>query len=399
MRVCILLESYLPVAGGMESQAYELARALSDREVAVNIITRRSRLSFPAKEKMGNVEIVRIHPPAKVPLSRWLMALNALPALLRRSKDFDIVFVAGFRTLGLTAVIFRALAGKKVVLKAESSGEMSGEFFHAGLKKAGLNPDCRIARALFRRRTGLLARAEAFVSLSSVMTREFVASGIAPDRIHQIPNMVDTGKFVPCSAQDRLTLRKKLSLPCDSKLVIYSGRIVKYKGILDLIRAWTSVRRDVPELKLLIVGSGGDDIFNCETEMRELIQELHLEDGIILTGQVDNVHEYLQCADIFVLPSENEALPISIIEAMSCRLPVIACPAGGVRDIIEDGVEGTIIPFRSPEAIAEAVVRMASNPSLHKRLSEAGYKKVIGEYSPARISERYIQLFRKLLTR
>lgn len=396
LRICILLESYLPVAGGMESQAYELSRSLVSMGAEVQILTRRSRLEFPAREEAEGVSVRRILPPAKFPFSRWFMALNALPHLIMRRSSFDLLFVAGFRTLGLTAVIFGLLTGKKTVLKAESSGELSGDFFAGGLNKIGLRPSSPIVRSLLRWRARMLSRADAFVSLSSSMTDEFVASGAATAKIWQVPNMVDTLKFRPASEDERARLAESLALPPDSRLVIYAGRLVSYKGVLDLVKAWQVVQKEDPGLRLLIVGSGGDDIYNCEAEMREFISALGLEDSVVSTGQVANVHDYLRCSQIFILPSENEALPISIIEAMACRLAVIACPAGGVSELIEDGETGLLIPFRSPGAIAESILRAARDEDLREKIARSAHRKALAEYSPERITARYLEMFRSL---
>ena len=89
------------------------------------------------------------------------------------------------------------------------------------------------------------------------------------------------------------------------------------------MRVWLEVQRQHPNVKLLVVGAGGLDIHNCEAELKAYVIANGLQDSVHFTGSVENVHEYLQVADIFVFPTENEAFGISLIEAMACGLPAI----------------------------------------------------------------------------
>jgi len=395
-RVCLLLESYAPVTGGMETQAVNLLRALRARGVKCMIVTRRSEKTLPRFEETAEGTVHRVLPSARAPMSRWLLALTTLPVLVRLRREYDLILVGGFRTLGFTAILMKRLFGKPAILKAESSGELSGAFFQGGMKKMKISPDGALARFFLRRRAKSLAKADAFISLSSVMTEEFTEHGVPRERVHEIPNMVDTERFRAATAAEKRALRDKLGLPRDAIVMIFVGRLVTYKGLPTLLDAWANIVSRKGLMKLIIVGSGGTDIYNCEDETRERVRGEAWADSVVFTGDIPNVNEYLQASDIFLFPSENEALPVCLIEAMACQLPAVTCPAGGVVDVIRNGENGLIVPFQSSGQLADSVGRLLEAPALRERIAKAAWKTVQERYTPEGVARQYVELLRTL---
>jgi glycosyltransferase involved in cell wall biosynthesis len=169
--------------------------------------------------------------------------------------------------------------------------------------------------------------------------------------------------------------------------------MVSYKGVPGLARVWERLGASHPEARLVLVGGGGTDIFNCEAAVRAFIASHGLHDRVTLTGFVDNVSAYLQAADLFVFPSETEAFPLALLEAMACGLPVIATRVGGIRDALVHEENGLLIDPGREDQLQAAVERLLADPALRARLAAAGLRTVRERYLPARVAEQYKELF------
>lgn len=398
LRVCMLAETFHPVIGGCESQARLLAEQLSERGHQVMIVTRRTSSGLPASDRMGAVRILRVGPGGPGGFKRWPMVVTALTTLFRRRREFDVVLVLGFRSLGLSAGILRRL-GKTCVLKAESNGEMSGDFFAPRLGRLRLSMSSLPVRALIDRRNRVFARANAFVAISAAVETELQSAGIPEAKIARIPNAVDSLIFRPADPEEKRGLRARLGFGAGDVLVTFTGRLVSYKGLPLLLRVWERVVADVPSARLVLIGAGGQDIHNCEDELRAFVRDRDLDDRVVFTGGVSNVHEYLQASDVFIFPTENEAFGISLIEAMACGLPVVAASTGGVPDIVEHGVDGILVP-PSDEMATEAALRgLLSDPDKAAELGVAARRTVKRRYSVASVVDSYETLLRGCSTR
>jgi glycosyltransferase involved in cell wall biosynthesis len=395
-RVCIFTETYYPVIGGGETQARLLAEGLLADGFSVMIVTRRSDSSLAKVERFGKITVHRLPPVGRGQLKKWGLMVSSLPALIRLQRHFDLIFVSGFRIIGVTAVLVGDLFGKAVVLKADSQGEMSGEFFAGGLAKLRLTPSSVPFSLFLRLRNRLLKRADAFATITSDVRAELVEAGIPADAIHAIPNSVDMVRFFPVEAEQKRVVRVKTGLPPAGKIVVYTGRLVSYKGLPLLLKVWKEICRQYGDASLLLVGAGGLDIHNCEAELREYVRENSLQDRVFFPGSVQNVPEFLQASDIFVLPTEDDAFPGALIEAMACRLPVITTPVGAIKTIIETDNNGLLVQPGNYQQLYDALELLLSDAALAERLGNAGRQTVQNRYSAEIVTCQYEQLFRQL---
>jgi glycosyltransferase involved in cell wall biosynthesis len=393
LRVCMLMESFYPVVGGMESQARNMIRSLTAIGISVIVVTRRTEADWPTQDHVYGVPVYRVLPAGPVSHARWILAMTCLPTLFRLRNQYDIILVPGLRTLGIPAVIAGRLLGKLSILKGASSGEFSGEFFSAGLGQHGLKGGSAVVRMMIRLRNALFSKATAIISLSTEMTAEFKGAGAPSKLIHQVPNTLDDEAFRPASGDEKLELRKKLEIPPEATVVAFSGRMVSYKGVPRLIRVWERLCETHDNIRLLLVGSGGSDIHNCDAEVQEFIRSHHMQDRILLTGFVDNVDDYLRASDIFAFPTENEAFPLALLEAMACGLPVVATRVGGIPDAIEHEQNGLMIDPAQEDQLQAALERLIGDEALRQQLSEASLRTVRERYLPATVAQRYKELF------
>jgi glycosyltransferase involved in cell wall biosynthesis len=396
-RICLMTETFHPVTGGGETQARVLARGLSEAGHNVHVITRRSARELPRREEMEGFIIWRLAPNGPGQLKKWGMVAFAFFKLLRLRKEYDMVLVCGYRILGIAAVAATRILRKRCVLKADSLGEYSGEFFRAGLGRLGFKETNPVFRFMLRRRNRLLAKATCFVAISSSVEQELTGAGIARERIVPIPNSVDLERFSPPATDRKMQLRAQLGIPLDARVGVYTGRLVTTKGLPGLVRVWEKVVGRHPDAFLLLVGSGGLGIQNCESELREFVRAAELKHSIRFTGSVENVDDFLQASDFFVFPTEREAFGISVIEAMSCGLPVVTTMAGGLADIVTPDHDAITIPVSDEIALEQAIEGMFDSWDRMTVIGKAGRETVLARYAENRVIREYERLFEPVL--
>jgi glycosyltransferase involved in cell wall biosynthesis len=282
------------------------------------------------------------------------MVPHALAALFRLRRSFDVLIVRGTRVLGLPGVTFARAAGKRVILQPEVNGEMSGEVYTWGQPYAGTALD-RAIRAGTGARNLLLRDADAFVAMSRLIRDEFLARGVPAEKVAHIPHGVDIVRFHPPSAGERAAARARLGLPADAGVIAYTGRLLRGKGLEDLIAAFAKVAADVPSAHLLIVGSGAGQALSVEEDLRATVLREGLAGRVTFTGRLDDVAEALRAADAFAFPSVYAALGLSLIEAAATGLPAVGARTGGIVDVIEDGASGWLV---APGDVTELAARL-----------------------------------------
>ncbi len=164
--------------------------------------------------------------------------------------------------------------------------------------------------------------------------------------VFSVPTGIDTDVFIAGNTQKQ---RELLNLPSNHFIFGICATLRSWKGHSDLVQAFDLLHN--PNISLIIVGDG-PQLDNCI----KLISETHFPHNIHLVGNQSNVLPYLQAMDCFVLPSyANEGVPQALLQAMSVGLPVISCPIGGIPESLEGYAQGTLVPTKSPEALAKAM--------------------------------------------
>jgi glycosyltransferase involved in cell wall biosynthesis len=411
-RICLLVESFFPVVGGMERQARALAAGLAARGLPTLVVTRRSRPELAPREELEGYEVHRLAPGA----GRWKAIGPVLLHLDELRDRYDLIYVSGFRALGIPAVLVGRARHKRVVLKADNNGELSGAFFDPALARLGLSHSSLPLLPFGVSRKALLRRADHFVAIAENLKREFIGEGVPPGCVTVIPNGVDLTRFRPAQAEGKARLRERLGLPPYAQIVLFSGRMVAWKGPLVLLEAWRQVvaRQAESEVALrglrgllLFLGSGGADLQNCEAEALRFRDESGLERSVRFLGDVEDVGDYLRAADIFALPTAGDAFPLALVEAMACGLPVVTTLVGGLADVVIPEVEGVIpepcaepnalvVPPGDAAALRDALLRLLDDAGLRGRLGAAGAG-TAQRFSQESVVERHVELFHELL--
>ena len=176
----------------------------------------------------------------------------------------------------------------------------------------------------------------------------------------------DPGRHSPA---ERWSLRARLGIPEDAFVATYLGRQVAFKGFAVAVRGFLEATRAGLDGWLMLVGTADDAHASGLTDAERRIVECHPR--IVRAGWQADVAAYLAAADVMVLPSVREGMPVSAMESLAIGTPVITVDARGCRDVVRDGVDGLVLPAAEPALVAAALIRCQADPGLVAALGQA----------------------------
>lgn len=170
-----------------------------------------------------------------------------------------------------------------------------------------------------------------------------------------------------------------------------AARLEPIKQIDQVIQAAASLRLRYPDLQVEIAGDG-----TCESRLRALTRSVGIENSVRFLGWRDDLSAVYRGWDVFLIPSEHEGFGIAALEAMASGVPVIASASGGLRELVEEGLSGFLIPVGDTEALADRICRLLGDPHLQDRMADAAHRQA-GRFSAAAMSRRIEAIYDDLL--
>jgi lipopolysaccharide/colanic/teichoic acid biosynthesis glycosyltransferase/glycosyltransferase involved in cell wall biosynthesis len=249
----------------------------------------------------------------------------------------------------------------------------------AGIRRSLLRLTEQVSCALARR----------VHAVSESLRRRAAALGVCRlDKIQVLGagtvNGIDAEKrFAPLriSRIDVAQARRDLAIPSELRIVGYVGRVVRDKGVEDLLEAWMILREEFSDLHLVIVGPEEDQ----DALPPDAMRRLRSDPRIRMTGYVDSMPATYAMMDVVVLPTYREGFPQVPLEAAAMERPVVATAVTGCVDAVRDGETGMLVPPRDPQALSRALRTYLEDPLLRRRHGTAARSRVLREYRPERL--------------
>jgi glycosyltransferase involved in cell wall biosynthesis len=231
------------------------------------------------------------------------------------------------------------------------------------------------------------ARHSSMVAVSDDL-RQFLSQrvGIPLGNIRVVHNGIDLKRYAAHEGDN--AVRAELGIGVDQRVIGTVGNLFAVKGQTYLLKACKTVAGEFPTFVLLIAGEGEQ-----MDSLRKEASDLGIARNVRFLGFRNDVPSLLQAMDVFVLPSLSEGLPLSILEALALKKPVVATNVGGVSEIIEDGINGYFVPPKSPEALAHRILMLLHGPGVAARIGEAGRKRVEDAFALERMVREYESLY------
>ncbi len=367
--VFIFTTAYSPFIGGAEIAISEIAKRLSGKFDFV-IVTARMRRDLPKKEIRKEGMVIRVGFGNY--FDKFFLPIFSVFAISKLIKNNQTLFFG-------VDLSFGALAGA------------IAKFFHPKIPlvfniQYGYG-DERVASG----RGGFIGRAFHFILFKADYVTAI--STYLFDLAHKygytgeeaiIHNGVDFEKFSAARLKD-----KKIS-----NTIITVSRLVQKNGVDILIKALAELKKDIPDIKLNIVGDGSE-----RQNLEELSQKFGLNSVVKFFGEVtyDDIQKYLAEADIFVRASRFEGMGNVFVEALAAGLPIVGTKAGGITDIIKEGETGLFAKVDDPKDLAEKIKILFSDEKLYKKIVENGQKMVNEKFDWNKITASYEEIFSKRL--
>ena len=306
-------------------------------------------------------------------------ALAKLWRLMRRERP-HIVHTHTARA-GLLGRVAARLAGVPVVVHTFHGHVLRG-YYSA--------PKTELLR---RMEQALAWGTDRIVTVSERVKDELVNYGVAPpERITVIPLGFDLHPFLSCEDQRGL-FRRELGLRDGTRLVGIVGRLFPIKNHRLFLDAAARVAAREPDCRFVIVGDG-----ILRPELEQVSSDLGLAGRVIFTGWRKDLPRIYADLDVLVVSSDNEGTPVSAIEAMAARCPVVATRVGGIPDLIIDGETGFLVPPKNAEQLAAAVIHLLREPDVAHRVGQAARAVARERFSVERLIDDTEDLYEELLT-
>lgn len=382
---------YHPSLGGVGRQAVALTEHLHYRGVPVFVICRKM-FDLPAWQPVSGIDIIKIPSlgARRINLQERTIAnlfvslsfsLCLVAALLRCNSRYDIVHFHGASLPLLISSLPLRIMGKKIIVKVAGA--------KMGIEAGSFRGRYGILGNLF---VQLLRRVDAFVAISDEIRADLRAEGYQDGRIHRISNFVLQEVFFPLEKLEDKPAMKRALVGTDRFILTFSGRLARTKRLDILLLSLKSIliaRRDV---HLVILGDG-----EMRSELEHMTEELGITGHVTFCGFVQNVTDYLQATDIFVFPSEREGMPNALLEAMACRITVVAADTIANAEIIRNGDNGLLFRAGDADDLRRKALLLLDDVSHRELLAARGHETVCRSFQIAETAEKYRELYEQVL--
>lgn len=233
-----------------------------------------------------------------------------------------------------------------------------------------------------------ILKSDGITAVSDYLKRETVDAFRVPgDRIEVVPNFVDPELY----NRDRYPCWKTAFLRDGEKMVLHVSNFRPVKRIRDVVRTFARVQKEVPS-RLVFVGDGPE-----RPAAAEEAREQGITERVVFLGKQDSVAEIMACADLLLLPSQNESFGLVALEAMASGVPVIASRAGGLPEVVDHGETGFLAPVGDVEAMADGAAHILRDPETWRRFSEQSRRSAVERYGVESIIPQYERYYERIV--
>ena len=349
--------------GGIQKVNMDLAACMDDPDIELTMLSMhpKSGSIFDRQAEENGIKVVYLDKRPGIDLSM----IPKLNRYIRMYKPDTIHINQRMTTYALLPMLLNRIKRRYYVVHSLADRDSRGitrkinrfAFRHLGLTPVAISETCR-------------------KSIEQVY-------GLPAEKIPCIYNGVDTVKF---------TRKSKYTAQATCTFITVCA-FRKDKNLPLLINAFSRVHKECPDTHLIMVGAAMEGEEYIEEELRNIIAGHGLEDAVTLTGRQSDIPSWLEKGQVYVLSSDYEGLPISVLEAMSMGLPVVATRAGGTSDVIENKGNGLLVRTGDEEGLTAAMASLAKNPQLREKFSKRS-EELAEKYSMKACAENYARLYK-----
>ena len=371
----ILFINTSPISGGVERYLLNLCQFLKMKNEIALILSERNPLASEF-EKIAPVQFLE----TGASLEKWrglnlfspinFILKNQFKKITGNKVDFDLIVFAGYLK---DIFLFSAIGNFVKVCFIHTSPPLWLSLFpFKNLFIASLNKLNKI------------------ITVSDFMNLR-LRSYIGREKLEVVKNGTDLGKFYPASAEQKEKIKQELNLSINSLVIGNTSRIHRAKGQIDLLKMVFDLKKDYPNLKLLLVDSGS---FYAENELKKTIKDFRLEKDVLWLPFQKEIQRFYKAMDIFALPSLSENFPLTILEAMASGLPIVAFKIAGISEQIENKKEGFLISEGNYQDFENKLEVLIKDKKLREEFGQKGREKAEKEFNQNMVFSKVEQIFK-----
>jgi len=370
MKICFVTPYSPREVGGVSKFVTELSRGLHKEGIDSITITKKIE-----NGKQSNLDIIEIDFPKLRFVGGIFFTFKAIRIIIKKRKEIAII---NLQRPFIVSQAILAMVSKILGLPVVSTTHGGFPLYRSPIRLAFTK--------MVEKTTFACSNAVVFVDKRGMELRKYPKSIL-------IENGVDVHHF-RFREDLRIKIRESLGIHEKDFVLIFVGHVLSHKGIYELLSAVSKIKvlKD-SKLRALFIGTLYDEEL---PKLRRYIQDLKLSDGIVLLGVKTDVHPYYCAADVFVLPSHDEGLPLALLEAMACGLPAVVSEVGGNPFVIEDFEDGFLVKPSNIEDLTDKIEWCLENPKELKTMGENAEIKARNKYSLERMTGEYIEIFRRI---
>lgn len=362
----IASDVYPDIMGGLSLHVHEMSRLQAEWGHDVTVLTSdHGNHDIPSKEERAGYDLIR-HREVASPLDNTIVP-GIVRTIKRMADDYDVVHAHShlFFSTNVAAVVSKTLDTPLVV----TNHGLISQTAPGWVQKAFIPTVAKFT----------LNAADEVLCYTETDKRRLRERGI-DSSVSVVHNGIDCELFSPTQSKE------------SKKQILFVGRLKPGKGVRTLLAAFERLTTDFPEYKLKIVGDGPlrDDLF-------DVAHEKEIASHVDFAGQMENnaIAEVYAESELFVLPSLNEGLPRTVLEAMACQVPVITSDLDQLKSLV-DGA-GRTVPQRNSAKLATEIADLLSNPGLRNKMGSTGRKRVQNEYSWRETVQETTETYREII--
>ncbi|HEY2073439.1 MAG TPA: glycosyltransferase family 4 protein [Gaiellaceae bacterium] len=372
--------------GGPALHVAYLAAGLAERGYDTTLVAGtlgrgEESMAFVADAEGVTIEVIdELH--RNITPFRDIRAILRLADLIRREQpDIIHTHTAKAGAVGRVAALLAGRARPPIVVHT----------FHGHVLRGYFN---RVVTSGFRILERLLARVTTkLIAVSPEVRDDLVSLGVAPASKFEVIRLgIDLEQRVGHDDDARKETRRQLGLDDGPFLVGWVGRMTAVKRTDLVVRVLRHLVDRGVDAQLLLVGDGPD-----RDGLERYAHDLGVIRRCLFLGYQQDVAQYYEAIDALLLPSVNEGTPVSVMEALAAKRPVVATRVGGTPDVIRDGVDGFLVDSDDPDDLAARLAELAGDPSRRARMGAAGRDRVLERYAVDRLVDDVDRLYRELL--
>jgi glycosyltransferase involved in cell wall biosynthesis len=364
--ICVLHFTNATVRAGAEEHILTLLRGLSRQDFRLNLVCDPEIADIMRPDVPEGVELI---PLSFRRLGEWTSAFRLKDIL--RSKRVDVLHSHLFWS-SLFASPVGHFCGVPVVIETTHVRE---------LWRTGWKSNFAIDRAVGK-------CVDRFIAVSEANARYLIQNkGLPGNKVRVIRNGSDVHRFVPAYKPSG-SLKASLGFGESDPVLVVVARLEPQKGHRILLDAMPTIRVQFPKVRLVCVGDGV-----LRSDLMERTCALDLQENVRFVGTQTNVQDWLALADVSVLPSFYEGLPLVAIESLAAGVPVVATDVDGTPEVVVNGKTGLTVAANDPRALAEAISLLLQSAELRRQFATAGRQWVLEEFTEAQQIRRTAQLY------